>query len=107
MSASTWQEEHAPVPFPESLASYKKPRPSLIFTGVGSVPTEISPDLAILEVSIIEMVLEIRFKEYRVWAGALRASPLGPRLCRGSAFAPDPPGPETSTNVDTVPLVST
>src|ERR1700674_176301 len=107
MSPSTWQDEHAPVPFPESLASYKNPRPSLIATGVGSVPTGISPDFAILDVSIIEIVLEIRFREYNVWAAALRASPLGPRLCLGSAFAPDPLGPETSTNDNTFPLVST
>src|SRR5580693_6301988 len=107
MSASTWQDEQAPVPFPESLASYRKPRPSLMPTGVGSVPTGISPTFAILELSIIEIVLEIRFREYNVWAAGLRASPLGPRLCLGSAFVPDPPGPDTSTNDNTLPLVST
>ncbi len=34
MSPSTWQEAQAPVPLPESLASYKNPRPSLIVFGV-------------------------------------------------------------------------
>src|ERR1700678_1830962 len=107
MSPSTWQDAHPPVPFPESLASYRNPRPSLIVGGVGSVPTVSSLNFTISEVSIIEIVLEILFKEYKVCAAALRARPLGPRLCLGSAFEPDPPGPETSTNDNTFPLVST
>src|ERR1035438_267294 len=37
----------------------------------------------------------------------LSASPLGPRLCAGSTFEPDPDGWDTSTNQSTFPLVST
>src|SRR5579862_3884713 len=107
MSASTWHDAQAPVPFPESLASYKNPRPSLMNGGVGSAPTGISPDFSIRDVSIIETVFEIRFKAYKVCEAALRAKPLGPRLCRGSTLSPEPPGPETSTNDKTFPLVST
>src|ERR1035438_1832440 len=54
-----------------------------------------------------ERLLEARLREYSVWAGALSASPLGPRLCAGSTFEPDPLGWDTSTNQSTFPLVST
>src|SRR5580704_3681495 len=107
MSPSTWQDAQAPVPFPESLASYKNPRPCSMVGGVGSVPTATSPDFVMREVSIIAIVLESRLSEYNVAALALRASPRGPRLFLGSALEPDPLGSETSTNDSTFPLVST
>ena len=95
------------VPLPESLASYRNPRPALSEGGVGSVPTASSLVTVLATVLITEMLLEIRFREYSVWAGALSASPLGPRLCAGSTFEPDPLGWDTSTNQSTFPLVST
>jgi len=49
-----------------NIASYKKPRPCLMVCGVGSAPVETSPSLLIWEASIIEIVLEIRFREYKV-----------------------------------------
>src|ERR1035441_3518541 len=79
ISASMWSEAQEGVPVPESLASYKNPRPALTAAGVGSVPTGISAIAPCIEVGIIEIVLEMRFREYKVLAAALRASPLGPR----------------------------
>src|SRR5690242_3553789 len=107
ISPSTWHDAQDAVPLPDSLASYRNPRPKRITAGVRSVPTAISPDTVFLLVSMIEIVLEIRFKTYSLGPLVLRARPLGPRLFSGSLFEPDPFGRETSTNDNTFPLVST
>ena len=92
MSASTWQDAHEPVPFPESLASIEESAALLHQFGVGSVPTGISLDSAIWDVLMIEIVSASRSREYSVSAAALSANPLGPRLFLGSAFEPEPLG---------------
>src|SRR5579871_1184493 len=107
MSPSTWQEAQEPVPLPDNLASYMKPRPLLIKAGVGSVPTGISLDTAFCAVLITEMEFEIRFRQYKVPEPALRASPRGPRLLAGSTLEPEPLACETSTKESTLPFVST
>src|SRR5580658_2026868 len=105
ISPSTWQDAQEFVPLPESLPSYKKPRPPLTVAGSGSVPTAISLVTAIAEALMMEIVSEIRFIEYSV--DPLRANPLGPRLATGSTLDPCPLGGPTSTNDNTFPLVST
>ena len=66
ISPSTWHDAQEPVPFPESLASYRNPRPFLMACGVGSVPTAIWLVTVLVEVLIIEIELAIRFKQYNV-----------------------------------------
>ena len=64
MSASTWHEAQAPVPFPESLASYRKPRPAATADGIEVVPAEISLNTAgFPDVLISEIVFEIRLRQ--------------------------------------------
>src|ERR1700691_1286459 len=106
MSPSPGQDAQGPMPFPESLASYRNPRPAFSKDGVGSAPTAISPVTAFVPVSITDMVLEMRFSEYSVWACELSASPLGPRLVVGLTADPTLCG-FTSTNQFTFPLVLT
>ena len=55
----------------------------------------------------MEMVLDMRFSEYKIPAVELSAKPRGPRLFAGSMFEPDPLGGATSTKPNTFPLVST
>src|SRR5690348_879435 len=104
MSASTWQEAQAPVPLPDNLASYRKPRPCRMVRGIAFVPTGISLSLDIWEVPTTVIVLEISSRAYKICESALSASPRGPRLFLGSAFEPEPLGNDTSAKESTLPF---